>query len=148
LTRSADDLYGSFGGALFDPDLGADSVSWTTRIRMPGLLLRTSGTPLPSGEILWHFLSCDLALRQTPCTAESIVLDDRAIAALGGTSSGIEAPAILELLAELGAGRERRPVKSKCQTLTDAVNGDAAARERLRKHDDFDTARRVLRLNP
>lgn len=148
LLRGADGLYGSFGGALFDPDLGADSVHWTTRVRMPGMLLRTTGVPLRSGEVLWVFLSSDLALRQTACTAESIVLDERAIAALGGSAADAGPAEILELLTELGAGRERRPIRSKCQTLTRALEGDPAARELVRKHGDFEAARRILGLQP
>lgn len=142
------DLFGSFGGSAFDPDLGATTIRWRTRVHLPGMLLRTSGTPLLDGSVLWLSLSKDLAQRATPLTAESLLLDDRAIASLGGTSSGTGPADLLLVLQSLSHGRELRPDPRLLETLREAVAGNAEARARVRDGADFEAAREVFGLKP
>ncbi|HKE00746.1 MAG TPA: hypothetical protein VKE69_07045 [Planctomycetota bacterium] len=141
------DLFGCFGGAAFDPSLGADTVRWRTLVRMPGQPLRTNGAPLSDGTILWLQRSGDLAHRTTLLEAESLVLDDGAIAALGGNSSGLTAEDLLELLSDLGMGRDRVPKPKRVAELRAAASGDRAARERISSEGgEYDVVCRILRI--
>lgn len=144
--KAGPELFGCFGGALFDPSLGGETVRWRTQLRMPGRLVRTNGAPLSDGSILWLKLSNDLAMRATTLEAESVVLDDRAVAALGGDVSGFSTDDALEALADLGLGRERAPNRERVGLLAKAVAGEAAARAEVAGGDAYETVRRLFRI--
>ncbi|MFN0205942.1 MAG: hypothetical protein ACKVS6_06475 [Planctomycetota bacterium] len=147
LVQSAgSELFGSFGGAAFDPDLGSAEIRWKTTLQMPGRLLKTSGVPLEDGSILWLQLKSDLATRVNVQEAESIVMDARAITALGGNASNVTAEQILELLATLGDGRERTPNRECIAILKNAMDGTEEATAIMKKDDRLEPVRRILQI--
>ncbi|MBL8693032.1 MAG: hypothetical protein JNJ88_02950 [Planctomycetes bacterium] len=140
------DLYGCFGGAFLDPDLGDDSVQWRTTLSMPGMLLRTNGVPLQDGRVLWLLLSTDLSLRTTQFEAESIVLETNRIVSLGGRKTTADPEEILILLSELGAGKDRAPRRSLTDALRAAAEGDAEQRSRVLKDPSLELVRKIFEI--
>lgn len=139
------ELFGSFGGVAFDPELGSLSFRWRTLLTMPGQLLKTNGVPMRDGRILWLHLASDLALRSTRREAESIVIDRNAISSLGGDAANLAPEELLELLTSLGRGRDRRPVEEKIQLLQKIIRGDEDRNVLLRR-DEYASLVRILKI--
>ncbi|MBI3818335.1 MAG: hypothetical protein HY286_06555 [Planctomycetes bacterium] len=140
-------LFGNFGGVMMDPELGSARTRWRTVVSMPGQMLRSNGVPLRDGRVLWLHLSGDMALRSTRHEAESIELDRTAIASVGGDASNLKPEDYLELLSALGNGRDRKPNPKLIATLRAAVDGDASARHKVEKGDDFETVAKILKIS-
>jgi hypothetical protein len=141
------ELFGSFGGAMLDPDLDSAEIRWRTVLRMPGQLLRTNGVPLHDGSVLWMQLPSDLGARSTLQEAESIVFNTRAISTLGGDVSGVTPEDILELISELGEGRSRAPEPKKVKRLRDALESEPDLRAKILRSDDLDRVRTLLHIS-
>lgn len=146
LQAGGTDLYGCFGGAFLDPNLGDESVQWRTTLSMPGMLLRTNGVPLRDGRVLWLLLSTDLSMRTTQFEAESIVLETNRIVSLGGRKTTADPEEILTLLSELGAGKDRAPRRSLTDALRAAADGDAEQRARVLKDSSFELVRKTFEI--
>lgn len=146
LEKAGGRFFGSFGGVILDPTLDSAKIRWRTILTMPGQLLRTNGVPLRNGSILWLHLGADLALRQTRREAESIIMNPAAVAVLRGNVTDLSSEDLLELLASLGSGRERKPNSEIIKLVKSAIDGDADALKKLNAKKEWKAVQKILKI--